>query len=132
VLYTHKNNIRKESTVENGLERVLNKSNVTPTMDYMKQYIAEYEYEDWINERGFATYLYYESWMDDPSPGPRVVLFFYNNKLVSVVHSRKINIKNFKAAEKIDGLSVKHIDDINLKVKKLFEDTYIPIFKNSD
>lgn len=93
--YTHKNNIKPETVLENALQKYL--QNNQRNLDYWKIFIKSFALkEDAIEYKNFKTYYNYESCVDDPSPGFRIVLLFDNKELIGLIHSRKLNIHKTK------------------------------------
>lgn len=100
--YTFKSNIRPESIVEPILTDLikLNKSNLT--FEILKNHLTEFQYTDGlvIPDYDFlTTYMIYENSIDDPSPLDRIRLVFENDALIAIIHSRELDLPDFKTYE---------------------------------
>lgn len=77
-----------------------NKNNLT--FNIFKNHMAEFQYTDGLKIPGYdnlSTYMTYENTIDDPSPLDRIRLLFENDRLVAIVHSRELNLPDFKTYE---------------------------------
>ena len=91
--YTHKNNIRQNTIIENALKSHLISTNYSRKIEGFKSFIADFNLEKDEQFEGLVVYYKYENWIDDPSPMMRIGLVFENDKLISILHSRSLIIK---------------------------------------
>lgn len=93
--YTYKSNITESSIIENQLIEILEGKSELTKMDF-KSHISENDYQD-DNQFGWIeTYIFYETWIEDPSPGARIRLIFENEILIGIIHTREIELKDKK------------------------------------
>tara|TARA_B100000508_G_C11397188_1_gene246389 strand:- start:123 stop:809 length:687 start_codon:yes stop_codon:yes gene_type:complete len=92
--YTFKGNIKDSSKVEVIIENMLNFKNTLYLADF-KNHLSQFDYQDDDQFSWGNTYIYYESWIADPSPGARVRLIFDNKKLIGLIHTREIKLSNY-------------------------------------
>ena len=91
--YTHKNNIKPESVIENAVEKKLLEKNYN--LHNWDKFIRNFDMErDAFNYEGIESFYNYENLIEDPSPGFRIVLLFEKKKLIGLLHSRTIAIPN--------------------------------------
>lgn len=93
--YTHKSNIKPESIIENALNKHFKTKN-SREFENFETIINQYQLTKDEQFDGYEVYYNYENWIDDPSPMFRIGLIFQNNKLVSILHSRALDIKDTK------------------------------------
>jgi hypothetical protein len=105
--FTHKNNIRPETIIENSLIDHL--ENHGRAYDDWIGFIQEFNLEEeGIDYKELQTFYNYENSIEDPSPGFRMVLLFGNKELIGWLHSRKItaNIPNLTTRQLIYNYAV--------------------------
>jgi hypothetical protein len=121
--FTFKSNIRPESIVEPVLTDLIksNKSNLTLVV--FKNHMIEFQYTDGLDIPDYdnlKTYMIYENAIDDPSPLDRIRLVFENDKLIAIIHSREINMPDFKTYEIERGRKLTIIKQFNDKERADF------------
>ncbi len=89
--YTSKNNIKSETQPESALGQILNQSSVL-TIAELSDYIKGYQFSQ-IKIDNFNCFQLDYGNGDGPSSPIRVLLVFYNNLLIGVVHSESIDFK---------------------------------------
>lgn len=130
--YTSLQNILIESKPEYVLEQYLfnNKS----TIDDLKPYLDSFGFEkiDLNPNWKYATYMIYESQIQDPSPIDRIILFFDNNgDLKCSVNSRdafgskypKLLLKRDRTLNNLGLLSVEEISNISNLMNEIYSNT---------
>jgi hypothetical protein len=93
--YTHKDNIKQETILENVLKKKIN-DNSDRKINSFKDIIDDFQLEKDDQFKGYTVYYNYENWIDDPSPMWRIGLVFQNDTLVAILHSRPIQINATK------------------------------------
>ena len=96
--YTHLNNIKKYSVPEIALENEIQRGNLT--LLSLKSYLYNFDFENYdLNKKlGYKQLFIYESIIVDPSPIDRISLLFDSKEnLIGIVHSRDLNLKQFKS-----------------------------------
>lgn len=112
--YTSYSNIKKETIPENALAAIINSLKDSLTRSDFEKYFKNFSFEDFgTMAGGLKGYSIYENWIDDPSPGQRLVLFFEKDKLFAIIHTRKI-------------------DSQLLKNRKLDENFYLSVYGNKN
>ena len=93
--YTHKNNIKPETVIESVFKKRLTENG--RDFEAWKWFIKAFKLDnDAIEFDGLESYYNYETSVDDPSPGFRMVLLFEKERLVGLIHSREIQIDDTK------------------------------------
>jgi hypothetical protein len=116
--YTYKSNIRPESIVEPVLKDLIKENKSNLTIDNFKNHMSEFHYTDGLeipNYGNLTTYMIYENAIDDPSPLDRIRLVFEDNKLIAIIHSRELDLFDFKTYEIARGRKltiIKQFSDI--------------------
>ncbi|MCB0632869.1 MAG: hypothetical protein R2824_03640 [Saprospiraceae bacterium] len=90
--HTHKDNIKPGTIIENALVDYLRSSGNGRTIAQLQPFIQQFELERSDQFKGYTLYTNYENWLDDPSPMWRIGLVFRNDRLVSILHSRPLDI----------------------------------------
>lgn len=124
--YTHKDNIKENSTVEDMLLRTLIENQNNLSLAALKQHIDMHEYYRWSSKGDFETYLYYEFTVGLYSKGARLILFFYNGELVAILHNRDIDY-TFEDKTTIRGYNFGYIGNIERTIKEQLEEYYFPV-----
>ncbi|NOQ73197.1 MAG: hypothetical protein GQ574_14415 [Crocinitomix sp.] len=92
--YTHQDNIRQESLIENDLVRFVTEKG--REQDVFKSFIQKYKMRSEKSHLDYDGVYIYENWITDPSPGYRINLLFKAGELKGVFHSRDLHIANTK------------------------------------
>ncbi|WMI68251.1 hypothetical protein [Mangrovimonas sp. YM274] len=92
--YTYKSNIVESSKIESMLQTII-ESNKTLHFNDFEKHIKKYNYHDDNQFDWGMTYIYYETWIIDLSPGARIRLIFEDNIFVGLIHTRQINAPNY-------------------------------------
>ena len=129
--YTHISNIKTNSIVENDLIQLASKKTHLNYTD-LKEHISNFNYYKDKQFSGYMTYNYYESGIEDPSPGDRIRLFFKGNRLISIVHTRKLDLPNMNDNNVIWGYKMLTSDDIDINKKNKIIDLYKDFIKSVD
>jgi hypothetical protein len=79
---------------------------------------------------GLDAYYCYESGVEDPSPGYRIMLLFDNKKLAGILHSRELDLLNMTTTKLDWSYSVSFYNDYPHKKQKAFVD-YMNLFIRS-
>ncbi|NHN24693.1 hypothetical protein FIA58_003305 [Flavobacterium jejuense] len=94
--YTHKENIKAHSIIENILMDLFKKQKNKRNLEDFKSFITNFKLEKETQFEGMTVYYNYENWIDDPSPMMRIGLVFKNKNLVAILHSRPLTIEGTK------------------------------------
>lgn len=92
--YTHKDNIKSETIIELVLTEHIKSISPDRTILDFTPIIDKFQLDKDDQFEGYTVYYNYENWIDDPSPMMRIGLVFKDNKLVAILHSRPLDIKN--------------------------------------
>lgn len=98
--YTHKDNIKQHSIIERVIDKELNEKN--RSLKDWAGFIEKFDLDDRnLNiQENIKTFENADgSAQMGPSPGPRVILLFEDNKLIGLFHSRDINVENTETYE---------------------------------
>lgn len=126
--FTHENNIKKESLIENILIDYL-KTNNRNKNDFVS-FLDKYGFEERDDILNYQCFYIYENWITDPSPGFRVCLLFQDNILQGVFHSRNIEIPNTTLYKLENNFKVIFFDDYP-KIKQVEFVNYMNEWLNS-
>lgn len=89
--YTHKDNIKPATIIENVLADQLQTISGDRTVDEFRTFIRQFQLEKTDQLADLTVYYYYENWIEDPSPMWRIGLVFRENKLIAILHSRPLS-----------------------------------------
>lgn len=87
--------IKAGSVIETALSNYL-RSHSGRTLSDMQSFIEQFRLHSLDINKPYMEYYNYESAADDPSPGYRTVLVFYQDKLIGVVDSRALQLDGAK------------------------------------
>lgn len=90
------------------------------TVEALQPFITSFALEQFSELKPYDTYFAYESWIEDPSPLPRVQLVFLENRLVGVVHSRPLEISHAADHQLERGFRVLFLEETPKEVKEDF------------
>ena len=93
--YTYKSNIVESSKIESKVGKLITPNEIMNLSDF-EEHIKKYNYQDDNQFDWGMTYIYYETWISDPSPGARIRLIFENNILIGIIHTRDIKIDGYQ------------------------------------
>lgn len=125
--YTHKQNIKVESVIENVIVEIINSNKNEITIDDLKTLIETFKLEtcsptSMADENG-KWYFQWDNSIDDPSPQDRITLIIEDNKLIGIVHARKINFKNQKTYDLIRGHKFTPIANLtDIEINKIIKE----------
>lgn len=123
--YTFKGNIRSESIVEPVISKLIESNKQNLTFPIFKEHMDYFGYVDGLEIKDmdkYKTYMIYESILNDISPLDRIRLIFEGEKLIGIVHSRELIIKNFETVPIERGRKLILIKNFAANEKQLFID----------
>jgi hypothetical protein len=105
--YTFKENIKPESVIENVLKKIIEEKSPVIVENDLKGIIDSFKLKKCSqsrqpDEKG-EWYCYGDNLIEDISPRDRITLIIENERLIGVVHSHQLNLKNMKTYELIRG-----------------------------
>lgn len=105
--YTFKENIKPESVIENVLNKIIEEKGNEIVENDLKGLIDSFQLEKCSessepDENG-KWYSYGDNLIEDISPRDRITLIIDNERLIGIVHSHQLNLKNLKTYELIRG-----------------------------
>jgi hypothetical protein len=117
--YTFSGNIKPESVIENAITKIVVDKGNEVFINDLKRLIDSFQLRKCTptsqpNENG-EWYYYSDNLIEDISPRDRITLIMENKKLIGVVHSHKLNLKNTKSHELIRGHKFTPISDLTQK-----------------
>jgi hypothetical protein len=118
--YTHKDNIKPESIIETALSEYMKTVDNERSVAQFQNFIQEFQMEQNDGFEGYTIYYNYENWIEDPSPMWRIGLVFQNNRLVCILHSRRLEIPgttDHRFNRGFDCLTYKDVDNSSEIVK---------------
>jgi len=89
--YTHKDNIKPESILENALSEHIQSVN-SRSVEQFQPFIEDFQLEKTDQFEGYDIYYNYENWIEDPSPMWRIGLVFQEGRLLAILHARPLNV----------------------------------------
>lgn len=90
--YTHRDNIRPESLIENDLATYIAKNGRNKSA--FETFIGRYKLQAESRHLDYDGYFIYENWITDPSPGYRILLLFKDENLKGIYHSRDLELED--------------------------------------
>jgi hypothetical protein len=87
--------IKTGTVIETALAGYL-RAHTSRTLPEMQSFIEQFQLHSLNINKPYIEYYKYESAADDPSPGYRTVLVFYQDKLIGVVDSRALQLDGAK------------------------------------
>jgi hypothetical protein len=131
--YTHRQNIVPESLVEESISKIVKSgANLNVNTDVWKKHLALIDYQPWTSIDSFETFLLYENDYYDISPEPRIILFFYSDKLVGILHKSPLDLGNNTKKEVISGYTISFIPGTSKDLIKKIREIYFPIIRGAD
>ncbi len=111
--YTHKDNIRPNTVIENALEFYMSTAKDNKrTVAFMQPFINDFELTKDAEQFGpFLIYYNYENWIDDPSAGYRLLLIFKDGRLAGVLHTRPLTLTGTTGIHAERGYDVAFYND---------------------
>lgn len=108
--FTHKDNIKPETILENQLLKGLKESN--RKFDYWKEFIHSFKLRnEAFDYEGFDSYYNYENGVEDPSSGFRIVLLFEKEELKGFIHSRALKLEGMITHKLERGYHISYYHD---------------------
>ena len=130
---THRQNIKPESVSERELQRIFEENQSPYAYGAFDDYLTRLGYTQWINDQSIETYLLYApSSNDDPSPGPRNILAFYNGTLIAVIYSDEYRLDYLESNEFVPGFRISIMENTSPEVATGFIEKYSQIMINAD
>jgi hypothetical protein len=123
---TYNDNIRGNSVIEDEIEKIVNDPLSELEFAKFEVHLKKFEYDEWFDYQQFRSYIIHDCPID-ASPGPRVILFFYQNKLYAILYNREIESNKFVSRTKISDYNVAYVKDLGEKIRKEFEEHYFKI-----
>lgn len=100
--------IEPGSVAEAALAAELAAAKGAPRKTALSAHLRKFGYRKWNGYGSVESYGIYESWMEDPSPGFRVLLVFSRGKLTAVLHSRPVSFKFSRSRKFERGLELSY------------------------
>ncbi|MDA8130680.1 MAG: hypothetical protein M0025_12005 [Elusimicrobia bacterium] len=124
--------IEPGSVVETALAAGLSAAKGAPLKADLNSHIGNFGYRKWKGYAGVESYGVYEGWMEDPSPGFRVLLVFRRGKLAAVLHSRPVPFQ-FRSGKKFSrGLELSYPARLPAKEAEKLEKFYSSALNAAD
>jgi len=101
--YVKKASIDETSIVEKEFKKILDSSDNLPNFIKFKPFIERLKFEKWIVKDEYHSYKIEEIKKSKTETSPRFTLIFKNNELISLIFSRKIDLKDKYKIGKIDN-----------------------------
>ena len=94
--------------------------------------MKKFGYKKWFGYEGVESFGVYENWMEDPSPGFRMLLIFRSGRLAAVMHSRKISHKFAAAGNFPRGYTFSYLRKLPEAETRKLEKFYLDIINQAD
>jgi hypothetical protein len=128
--YIKTESILTSSIVENALQNIFS-SEKEIVLESLIPHLERFGYRPFRPLGNFGCIINYESWAEDPSPGPRIILLFQETILVGVINSRQLEIKNVEQFE-VDNFICQFIKQIDSSEIELFKNQFTELLKYAD
>lgn len=132
VLLGNYHDIRQDSIVEIALARELKAAMSVPARDGLAGHLKKFGYKKWSGYEGVESFGVYENWMEDPSPGFRMLLIFHGGKLAAVMHSREISYKFVSSKKFSRGYKLSYARKLPEAAAQKLEKFYADILNRAD
>lgn len=118
--YTYKSNIKLTSIPEIKLNQIITENKTEYNLLDFKNFFKLYDFEigGLLSRKEYTEYIIYENWIEDLSPMDRLRLTFKNSKLISIIHTRKLNLDFIKSIQLIENLKIKIFDKMDDEQKR--------------
>lgn len=132
VLLAYYQDIKQDSIIENALARELKDAMGMLAPGGLAAHLKKFGYQKWYGYEGVESLGVYENWIEDPSPGFRVLLIFHRGKLAAVLHSRGINYKFASSRKFVRGYGLSYIRKLPEPDTLTLEKFYTDIISRAD
>lgn len=128
---TAKSNIRPETVLEPEIEKRLNGHRLSLESDW-SQYMEAVGYESSKTYGDFDSFQANDQQALDPSPTPRIILYFYKKKLFALYHVRPIAYSKF--VDEIPALDghIHYLVSLTGKAKEDFDREFVTVLREAD
>lgn len=117
--YTQHGNIYPFSVIEHALQGYVDTVSGR-TLQAFQPFINSFKLEQDEELKPYVSYFTYETWIDDPSPLPRVQLVFLKDTLVGVVHTRPLALRHTTDHQLERDFRVLFFSDVRQQAKDNF------------
>lgn len=129
--YVRTDDVRGGMFLEDNLNLFLQKGRFY--IDSLNEHMVNYAYSKWYGGDSFISFGVSGDGVRDPSPRPRIVLFFYKNKLLAISHMRKYSFHDFIVGDGVRGEFVSYyIHNDNDNIIKRFKKFYKKLMTTID
>lgn len=132
VLLANYHDIKQDSIIEIALARELKAAMGAPAPAGLAGHMKKFGYKKWSGYEGVESFGVYENWMEDPSPGFRMLLIFQRGRLAAVMHSRKISHKFAAAGNFSRGYTLSYLRKLPEAESRKLEKFYLDIINRAD
>lgn len=132
VLLANYHDIKQDSIIEIALARELKAAMGAPAPAGLAGHMKKFGYKKWFGYEGVESFGVYENWMEDPSPGFRMLLIFQRGRLAAVMHSRKISYKFAAAGKFARGYTLSYLRKLPEAESRKLEKFYLDIINRAD
>ncbi len=132
VLLAYYQDIKQDSIIENALARELKGAMGMLAPGGLAAHLKKFGYRKWYGYEGVESSGVYENWIEDPSPGFRVLLIFHRGKLAAVLHSRSINYKFIASKDFMRGCRLSYIRKLPEPETRTLEKFYTDMISKAD
>jgi len=124
--FTKDQNIKPNTIAENILAKFINAKKGEPiTYAYLSPFIQSFNLvEGMLTDSTYKTYEMYEDWINDPSPGYRILLVFKEQQLIGIVHTRFLSLNQVKDETLELGYGFAPIDTSDRVLLDKFKDKF--------
>jgi hypothetical protein len=130
--WTHEDNIASDDAVSEALVELLSSTSGELTLDKAYPFLSRYDFEEWMSGDGFQNYIFYSSAMGDPSPGPELLLFFYQGRFSFLLHKKPIHSPHISEQRRVAGVIVSCVDEPARSARQAFEAHCVPLIRQAD
>lgn len=128
--FTAIKNIRPESILELEIEKLLVNRKLHLETDW-SNHIRNSGYESLITYGDFESFEVFEEFGLEITPAPRIILFFYKQKLFAIYHNKPINYSHFYSGEKFLYGHIHYVEKLPEGVDDDFEREFLMVLGGS-
>lgn len=121
--YTFRGNIKNESRVEFQIEKLLARDSLSFNREWSELFKRQ-GYDNSMNHGHFKSYIYFDHPGINIHPEPRVIVFFYEDRLFAIYHLNLINYDRFTRQKAVRDSVIDYMPNFSAKIVEEFDNFY--------
>ena len=91
--------IDKDFVPETDLSNLLLKISENEKIEYFEKFLDKFSFQKQIENNKYTSFSIYEPNFTTQTLHPRILMIFYNNELIAIFHTRKVDVKLYDSIE---------------------------------